>query len=263
MIATQERDGVQALYRFECAGCRRYHEELSHPNEFQRHADSWAYKHSLPTCEVSYVKLWHKIPRGFDERSLIKRAMHRLGAAFSDWMLPWYLRSWEFKPNANFQLSFNASSNLTITSLNSLASDTNLVAGASSAVVDNGASATLLDLVISGFIKAGTSPTASQAIYAYAWTTVDDTPTYPDTVSGSDAAISITSANVRDGFMRPFWGQTIDSTTNRIYYTGGNSLNDVFGGAVRKYGVWCVHNTGVALAASGHQFTVKQSYISG
>lgn len=262
----KQDNGVRALYRFECSGCRRFHNELCHPDDFMRRWESWAYKHSLPTCQTRPIKLWHRIPKRFNERSFLRRVAANLGQTISDWMLPWYLRTWDFDENTNFQLAFNASSTTAITTTNlaSLASDTNLLAGWSGPVVDNGASATLLDVALGCFIKAGSvAPTAGQAIYVYAWTTIDDTPTYPDTITGSDATITLTSANVRDGFMRPVAGFTVDATANRVYYSGGNSIRGVFGCDVRKWGPWVVQNSGQALGASGHQFTIKQSYVAG
>src|SRR5690242_13797501 len=94
-------DGVRAKYRFECSGCRKFHEELCHTNDFMRRWQSWEYKHSLPTCEIRPIKLWHRIPRDFSEAGYIKRAMARLGNMFLNWELPWYLRTWDYAENNN------------------------------------------------------------------------------------------------------------------------------------------------------------------
>lgn len=146
--------------------------------------------------------------------------------------------------------SYGASAALTMT-LASLASDTNLLAGRSSAVVDN-TSDLGVDVFVSGVIETGTSPTVSTNIEVWAWAILDDTPTYPDAITGSDANVSLTSLNVKTaGAFKLGTLITIDATTNRKY-PFLFSLAALFGGtAPKKWGIWIVHNTGVALAASG------------
>lgn len=145
---------------------------------------------------------------------------------------------------------YGASAALSIT-LASLASDTNLLAGRSSAVVDNTANLSV-DELITGVIKTGTTPTVSTQVYVYVWAILDDVPTYPDTISGSDANISITSANVLNaGAFKLAASITVDATTGRNY-PFSFSLAALFGGAApKKYGVWVVQNTAAALNASG------------
>lgn len=255
---------IKALYRFECAGCRRFHEQLCHPNEFGRHFDSWEYKHSGPNCEIKAIKCWHAIPRNFNEENFVQRIVNKFGQKLSTFILPWYLRTWEFQENNNFQLAYTASQNLTFNSLNSLASDTSLVAGASSSGVDNGASATLLDLGLTGKIQTGTSPTVSKEIDIWAWSTVDDTPQYPDVINGLDSLKTVTSTNVLSNAMSWVTSITNDSNSNRNYPVKSTSLEAIFGGFVPRYwGLWVVQNTGVNLASGVHQFTIKQNYIVG
>ncbi len=147
--------------------------------------------------------------------------------------------------------SYGASSALTLT-LNSLASDTNLLAGRSSTVVDNTSNLSD-DELVTGVIAAGTSPTAGTQILVYAWSILDDTPTYPDTVTGSDANTTLTSANVQAaGAFKLAAVITVDATTNRNY-PFSFSLAALFGGNMpKKWGIYVVHNTGVALKSSGH-----------
>lgn len=146
---------------------------------------------------------------------------------------------------------YSASSALTLT-LNSLASDTNLLAGRSSTAVDNSSNQSV-DELITGAIAAGTSPTAGGIIQVWAWGILDDTPTYPDTVTGSDANTTLTSANVQGaGAFKLATTITVDSTTNRVY-PFSFSLAALFGGNMpKKWGIYVVHNTGVALKSSGH-----------
>lgn len=161
----------------------------------------------------------------------------------------------------NNLMGYAASANLTFT-LASLASDSSLLAGRQCTVVDN-TSNKYFDYLLSGFITVGTSPTVSTSLFMYAWALIDDGPTYPDTMGATDANVSLTSANVGVGFLKPVWQQTIDSTTNRVYYFDGISMAGVFGGSLpAKFGLWFVHNTAAALKSSGQQVTIKGAYTS-
>lgn len=146
--------------------------------------------------------------------------------------------------------SYGSSAALAVTNLASLPSDTNLLAGWSSAVIANGTNL-LVSEKISGLLKTGTSPTVSTNIFVYVWAALDDTPTYPDTIDGTQAAKTLTSANVRDsGAFRLGTVITIDNTSNRVYpFTF--DVASLFGGHMPKnYGVFIVHNTGVNLNAT-------------
>jgi hypothetical protein len=149
--------------------------------------------------------------------------------------------------------SYGTSAALTSTHLQSLASDTNALAGWSSAMIDN--TSFLSDSeTISYIIKAGASaPTASTNCWIYTWAALDDTPTYPDVITGSEALIALTSANVRDsGMLRQGAVITFDATANRLYY-GSFNVAALYGGHMpKKWGVWAVQNSGQTLAASGN-----------
>jgi hypothetical protein len=146
---------------------------------------------------------------------------------------------------------YGSSAALTLT-LNSLATDSSLLAGQSSTVVDNTSNLSV-DELVTLVLKTGTSPAASTNIFVYAWAILDDTPTYPDTVTGSDANTSITSANVlNSGAFKLADVVTVDSTSNRLYYSSF-SLALLFGGHMpKKWGIYVVQNTGAALNAAGN-----------
>jgi hypothetical protein len=146
--------------------------------------------------------------------------------------------------------SYGASASLTVTALQSLASDTNLLAGWSSAVIDNTSNLSVSEK-ITGQIKTGTSPTAGTQINIYLWSALDDAPTYPDTITGSQAAKTITSTNVlNSGAFKLVDCITVDSTTGRVYPFSVD-VAQFFGGHMpKKYGVFIVQNTGAALDAT-------------
>lgn len=239
--------------------CGRYHDIKCHPDQMLPQMESWTYKHSSPGCKVEFVKVKHRVPSRIG-LTLLKRA-ERLISRWFQGRLPWYLDNTNFKENTNYQAAFVASAALTFTSLASLGNDSTLIVGASSAVVDNGASGALLDLAWSGILKTGTSPTSGNNIYMYPWSKIDDS-TYPDAVTGSDAAISMTSVNVLNGAFPSPRVQTVDGTSNRQYPQAPVYLSSFFGGIVRYWGLWVNNASGVALNASGSSFTQKASYIA-
>lgn len=162
---------------------------------------------------------------------------------------------------ANIKTAYASSSNLTIT-LASLATDTNLLAGRASTVVDN-TSNLYLDYLLSGFITTGTSPTTAKSIDVYVYGCVDDTPTYPDAITGSDANKTITTANIRDAGLKLVVSIPTTATSNEKSYFGPVSVKSLFGGELpKKWGVFVVHNTAVNLNSTGgnHQITATGVY---
>lgn len=145
---------------------------------------------------------------------------------------------------------YGSSAALTVTNLASLASDSSLLAGWTSAVIANGTNLSVTEK-ITGLLKTGTSPTVNTNIFVYIWSALDDTPTYPDTITGSEALKTLTSANMRDaGAFKLAQVITVDSTSNRIYPFSVD-VAQLFGGHMPKnYGVFIVQNTGVALNAT-------------
>lgn len=139
-------------------------------------------------------------------------------------------------------------------SVGGLASDhTNLLAGRESNEVVN-TSSLYPDVKLAGQVRAGTSPTAGNQIEIWAWASTRDTPltvARPDVVTGSDAAITITSANVKRAALKLVKRITVDSTSNRTYSFSDVSLARLFNGVPRRWGVIIINGSGVALHATG------------
>lgn len=165
---------------------------------------------------------------------------------------------------ADIKKTYVASSAVSIT-LASLATSSTLVAGRSSATIDN-SSTKYLDYLLAGKIKAGSSaPTAGTSIEVWVWAPLDDTPTYPDTITGSDANITVTSVDIKASSMRLAASMTVDATTGRTYVFAPVSIASLFGGEMpRKFGVFVVQNTGQILDATGgsHVLSISPSYVS-
>ncbi|HXF88144.1 MAG TPA: hypothetical protein VNK48_07325 [Xanthobacteraceae bacterium] len=141
---------------------------------------------------------------------------------------------------------------MTIT-LTSLASDTSLIAGRASAAVDNSSSANV-DYLVGGKVTTGTSPTANRQIEVWAYASYDGT-TYSAGATGSDASFSPTGEK---GLMRLLQVIPTDATSNHTYEWGPCSLAQAYGGTCpSKWGIYIVHNTGVALNSTGTNHEVK------
>lgn len=147
--------------------------------------------------------------------------------------------------------SYGASAALVTTNLQSIVSNGSIIAGWMSAVQDNTANLSD-DELISYVIKLGTTPTVSTAVEIWAWSTLDDTPTYPDTITGTEGTVTLTSLNVKlSGAFKLCASFLVDATTNRIY-SGIFSLAQAFGGTMpKKWGLFIGHNTGANLPGSG------------
>jgi hypothetical protein len=146
---------------------------------------------------------------------------------------------------------------ITIT-LASLANDsTNLVAGRESTAIDNGTNV-YPDVHVSGRITTGTSPTANNSIEVWAYGSIDDSPNsvvYPGGVTGSDAAITFASMNVKRTALRPVARISVDNTSNRSYDFAEVSIARLFNGMPRHWGIVVINGSGAALhATSGNHF---------
>ena len=158
---------------------------------------------------------------------------------------------------ADLKLSYPAASDLTIT-LASLASDTNLLTGRESATIDNTANL-YLDILVSGKITAGTSPTAARSIEVWAVGSWDGT-NWPDVFDGTESAETITSADIKASVCRFLAAMATANTSDRAYHFGPVSLASAFGGVLPpKIVLFVTHSTGVALnsTAGNHQIRLQ------
>lgn len=137
------------------------------------------------------------------------------------------------------------SSGQTITcTLASLASSA--TAGRESTAIDN-TSDLFLDVLAFLQIKlqAGT-PGNDQAVYAYAYATVDGGTTYPDAVTGTDAAITLNNPT-----QLALLGAIYCPSGATTYKGGPWSVAKTFGGVVpAKWGIVVRNYTNVALSAT-------------
>ena len=139
----------------------------------------------------------------------------------------------------------------------SLASDTNLLAGIESSIIDNSTDG-FDDILLSGKSTTGTSPTASRQIevWAVAW----DGANWPDVFDGTTSAETITSSDIKNAICKPVAILATNNTSDRTYHYSGVSARAVFGGELpSKFVLFQVHNTGVALNATAGNH--EHSYV--
>ena len=161
---------------------------------------------------------------------------------------------------ADLKLSYPAASDLTIT-LASLASDTNLLTGRESATIDNSTNL-YLDILISGKVTAGTSPTAARSIEVWAVGSWDGT-NWPDVFDGTESAETITSADIKASVTRYLAAMATANTSDRTYHFGPVSLASAFGGTLPpKVVLFITHSTGQNLnsTAANHQIRLQPVY---
>lgn len=153
---------------------------------------------------------------------------------------------------ADFRIKYPSTSTSAFTcAFASLATDTNLLAGRASTAVEN--TNDDLDIVIGGEIVTGTTPTVNTFIEVWLYTAksiASGTPTYVDSITGTDANKTLTSLNVKVSGLTRLKIITVTATSNVAYPIGDISLALLLGYVPEFFGVFVVHNTGVNLNAT-------------
>ena len=147
-----------------------------------------------------------------------------------------------------------ANSNALTITLASLATSSSLLVGQQSATVDN-ASTKYLDVILSGQVTIGTTPTAGQInVYVFAPTKVASSvyswPTATATaLSTSDASRTFEAGQLAQ--LRLAGSASTVATTDRVYAFEPVSVASLFGGVMPlAWGIFVTHNTAVNLNAT-------------
>lgn len=150
----------------------------------------------------------------------------------------------------NYTLSGTA---ITCTST-SLASDTNLLAGRQSNVVDN-TTVLACDAMLGGTIATTSTPTANTVIEVWIAGSWDGGTTFSAAfASGGDANFAPVAGNKILMAIATVIQQT--DTTARTYTLGPISIAGCFNGVMpQKWGFYVVHNTGQTLGATTMKYT--------
>lgn len=151
----------------------------------------------------------------------------------------------------------SAWADLTFTSLDSLASDSNLLAGAESGAIDN-SSDLFLDALVGGKIKVGSSGVTAGVIEVWLYGESLDDDTYNDVLDGTDSAETITSVEIKRAALKVGAVIAVTTDVDRVYSWGPISVASRFGGIMpRQWGLFVAHNTTAALASSGNQHSYR------
>lgn len=163
-------------------------------------------------------------------------------------------------PTFREKIKYGTAVDATIT-LASLASDTNLLVGAESDAIDNMTEG-YVDLVVSGKITTGTSPTANRFIEVWAIGSWDGT-TWPSVFDGTASAETIPLSNVKNVICKFIASILVTSASDITYHFACNSVANAFGGVLPPKVVFFVtHSSAAALnsTAGNHQIRVQPVY---
>jgi len=140
--------------------------------------------------------------------------------------------------------SYGTATAFTWTTLNSLASDTNLLNGAWSANVSN-TSTLAVDYMLGGVVvlNGSSTPTAG-TIEIWVYSSFDNGTTYTASSPGTDVTTSPPATTAVKNTMKLAFSTGTDATTNRAYNWNVGSLAALFGGIVPDhFGLFCTHST--------------------
>jgi hypothetical protein len=250
-VFDKEKDPTLVLAGI-CYTCEKYHEYTVPIDQMGHSMMEWGQKHLGHKIEFHSPKRF--IPAKLDD-SIFQEHNYT----------PWWLG--EFSPNADLKTSYTASTGYTISPHSTpLASSSSLTLGRSSVAVNNSAANVLyLDYLIGGFSTTRTAPTAGR-MELWAYSSFNDTPLYPDRISGIDEDLTLTSSDIKNAGMSFINLCVTDTTSARRYPFRATSLSSLFNSfAVPKYhGLFLTHNTVAALNPTGatHAFYYTPCYLS-
>lgn len=228
-----------------CNDCHVSHAIQSTPRGFLEDVSEWEVKHR--GHDIEFVSERRVISKQFDDRRY---------QALDDG--PWWL---SYSSNANLKLAYAASAAITCSlATGPLASSSSFVAGRESTSIDN-TSGLYFDYSLTAKITTGTTPTANTEIRLYGYKALNDTPTYPDTITGSDANCSITNTQILDNGFVLVGATTVSGTSNIGYPIRCLTAAEAFGHAAHRWGLFVAHNTVAALNATAGNHTIVQKGV--
>lgn len=158
----------------------------------------------------------------------------------------------------NITTNYAASVALTVTNLHSLASSQDWLTGWSSASYAN-TSNKYLDYAYGFTFTTNASNRQAGSINIYVIASLNDTPTWPATATGTigtEGALSFTDTEERDTLCRLLGSITVDNTASAIYTFPQTGIAQLFGGIVpTHHAIYvsqnCSTTTTAGLASSG------------
>jgi len=232
-LLSPDADRVQIDLDAYCWTCQHRHRLGRTPQAFPQEMWEWEAKHRGHAYE--FLSPARRIPPHFDDR-----VYEAAGEA------PWWLA---LKENANVKLSYAASVALTIT-LDALASASTFLVGQESTAIDNTTNL-YVDGRITARIRTGSTVTVDTEIRLYGYAALDDTPTWPDQITGVNSARTITNAYMLDSGLILVGATAVSATANLTYPIRCLTVAEAFGLHPKRFGVFVAHNNGGALHATG------------
>ena len=164
---------------------------------------------------------------------------------------------------ADVKVAYRASSALTVTSLNGLASSSTWTSGWSSGTIDNTTDLDL-DKLVSAQFNVESSGVSAGEIRVYVYTMLDDS-TWPDLFSsgteGTQGAVTLHDAYVRDYMLIPLWSSLNDTTASQFYSMPMTSVAELFGHHMPpKCALYVAQSTGTTLETTGNVVNLKGVY---
>lgn len=158
----------------------------------------------------------------------------------------------------DIKLKYASSTALTVTNLHSLASSQDKLAGWSGASVANTTNV-YMDYLYSGTFTTHASNRQAGYIYVYVVASLNDTPTWPASASGTpgtEGALTFTDTEELNGLARLLVAIEVDNTASAVYSFPPTGIAQLFGGAVpTHHALYVTQNasttTTAGLAAAG------------
>ena len=153
-----------------------------------------------------------------------------------------------YLPNADVKVAYGASAAYAC-GVASLASSSTFLAGRESTAIDNGTNL-YWDYEAAGHVCVGTTPTTAKQIQVWAYGSQNDTPLYPANITGTDGALTLTNAEMRNSGLRQLAAIQIIATTSDLKYPWAiGSIAAAFGmpAPPKKHGIFITHDTVAAL----------------
>ena len=155
--------------------------------------------------------------------------------------------------------SYAASTALTQTNLDGLATSAGHTTGWESDAIDNTTNL-YLDYRVAAKIQVESAGLAAGQIRVYLVGPLDDS-TWPDVFDGTESAETVTDTEVRDAICRLGAVTDTDTTASRTYYLEVPSVAAVFNGNLpKKFVVFITQSTGTTLETTGDP---NQVYVTG
>ena len=161
------------------------------------------------------------------------------------------------------KLTYAASSALTQTNLDGIASSSTWVAGWESGAIDN-SSNLYIDYIINAKIQVESAGLSAGEIRMYLVAELEDS-SWPDVFDGTESTETITDTEIRDAICRLAARTVTDTNASRTYYLNCPSAAYVFNGTLpRKFVIFITQSTGTTLETTGdpNQVYVKGVYLT-